>query len=79
VPELSSLSRFGGYMFIKVNGEEIEVAGDLSVQILVTDRKLNPKTIIIEMNDHILKPDLWGVTILKPKDKLEIIRIIGGG
>jgi sulfur carrier protein len=69
----------GSFMIININGKETDVAGNIALQQLIIDRKLNQKQIIIELNGLVLKPNLWGSTVLSPNDKLEIIRIIGGG
>jgi sulfur carrier protein len=66
-------------MIVTINGQITEVAEQMAVHQLINDRKLNQKTIILELNGLILKPDLWKSTLLNPNDKLEIIRIIGGG
>jgi sulfur carrier protein len=66
-------------MIVKINGEETDVAEDITIQKLVLERKLNQRTIIVELNGLVLKPDLWRYTILNPNDKLEIVRILGGG
>jgi sulfur carrier protein len=69
----------GFFLIVKINGKEEEVAENLTVQQMITDRKLNPKTIIVELNGLVLKPDLWKSTFLISGDKMEIIRILGGG
>jgi sulfur carrier protein len=66
-------------MIIKINGKDTDISDNLAVQNLIADRQLNQKQIIIELNGLVLKPDRWSYTVLSPNDKLEIVRIIGGG
>jgi sulfur carrier protein len=69
----------GSFMIIKINGKDTDISDNLAVQNLIADRQLNQKQIIIELNGLVLKPDRWSYTVLSPNDKLEIVRIIGGG
>ncbi|MDO8577813.1 MAG: sulfur carrier protein ThiS [Dehalococcoidales bacterium] len=66
-------------MLIKINGTESEIAGNLTLQSLLSTRKLAISAIIIELNGKIIDRELWGNTKLNPDDSLEVIRMIGGG
>ncbi len=66
-------------MLIKINGTESGVADNVTIQGLLSARKLTGAAIIIEVNGAIIARELWENTTLNPDDSLEIIRIIGGG
>ncbi|RJP29591.1 MAG: sulfur carrier protein ThiS [Candidatus Omnitrophota bacterium] len=66
-------------MFIKINGVKSESNRYLTVADLVSDKKFNPKTIVIELNRDIIDPKDWPKTVLKEGDSLEIISFVGGG
>ena len=66
-------------MRITVNGEGREVAGPLTVEVLLQELRLDPRLVVVEYNRRILKrPDL-SVTTIQAHDQLEIVRIVGGG
>jgi sulfur carrier protein len=65
-------------VLIKINGQESETEEAISIGSLVSFRKL-PGNIIIELNGTLIARECWGNTRLNPGDKLEIVRIIGGG
>ncbi len=66
-------------MLIKINGKESEVADNITIQGLLSARKLTGAAVIIELNGAIIARGLWESTTLNPGNSLEIIRIIGGG
>lgn len=66
-------------MFIKVNGEDSEISDGITIQDLISARKLAGNASIIELNGTIIAREHWESTGLNPDDSLEIIRIIGGG
>jgi sulfur carrier protein len=66
-------------MMVKINGQSTEIAEEATLQTLVELKKISPKTIILELNGQIVNSEKWPNTLLKTGDKLEIIRIIGGG
>jgi sulfur carrier protein len=64
---------------IKVNGETLTIAQDLTVRDLVLQQQLVPERVAIEYNRFILSRSRWNETILKPEDQLEIVHFVGGG
>ncbi len=66
-------------MLIRINGTESEVADNITIQGLLSARKLTGAAILIELNGAIIARELWENTTLNPDDSLEIIRLIGGG
>ena len=66
-------------MRIYINGKETEIAGGLSVAELIAERGFTPGTVVVEHNQMIPPKEKWSQILLAADDKLEIIRIIGGG
>ena len=64
---------------IKVNGETLTIAQNLTVRDLVLQQQLVPERVAIEYNRLILSRSRWNETILKPEDQLEIVHFVGGG
>jgi len=66
-------------MFVKICGAESQVPEASSLQELIESRNLSGKSIIIAVNDNIVRRELWEKTKLNPNDNVEIIRIVSGG
>ena len=66
-------------MFVKICGAESQIPEALSLQELIEFRNLSANSIIIAVNDSIVRRELWKNTKLNPNDNVEIIRIVAGG
>jgi thiamine biosynthesis protein ThiS len=66
-------------MFVKICGAEYKVPEASSLQELIESRNLSGKSVIIAVNDNIIRQELWSNTKLNPNDNVEIIRIVSGG
>ena len=66
-------------MNLRINGEEREVAGNPSLQDLVTHLDLTPERIAIELNHNVVRRAAWPSTRLKENDQIEIVHFVGGG
>jgi len=66
-------------MKVFLNGKSVDLPAGLTVAGLVTEKKLNPDTIIIEYNRQLLKKENWPEVVLKENDRLEILKFVGGG
>jgi thiamine biosynthesis protein ThiS len=64
---------------IFVNGNETEVAEQLTVAALLAEKGLDPNTIVVEHNLVILPKERWSQSALAAEDRLEIIEFVGGG
>lgn len=64
---------------IQINGEPFQCMSSMSIKALMTYLEINTELSLIEYNNEIIHEDEWINIILKPKDKLEIITIVGGG
>lgn len=66
-------------MEITVNGTPKEVPDGLSLPALIRELKLNPDTTIVELNRAVVEKKTFPTITLSPGDKLELVRIVGGG
>lgn len=66
-------------MKITLNGSEKTLKGIASLSALLEDLSLNPKTVVVELNNEIIQPGSYDEQILAENDCVEIIRFVGGG
>ena len=63
---------------VKVNGEELDIAGKTVAQYLSTTN-YDPKRIAVERNGDIVFKSQYEATILQDGDSVEIVSFVGGG
>jgi sulfur carrier protein len=66
-------------MQVIVNGEAVETQEDQSLAGLIDGLKLDPKVLVVELNGKIVARDEYSTRILEAGDKLELVRLVGGG
>ena len=66
-------------MQVKINGAVNEIPDNSSIRDVLTARKLPVDIVIIALNDEIIKREQWASWKLHSNDRLDIIRIMGGG
>jgi thiamine biosynthesis protein ThiS len=66
-------------MTLQLNGEEREVPDGLSLAGLVEWLELPADRVAIERNLEVVKRTRWNETQLENGDRLEIVRMVGGG
>ncbi len=64
---------------IMVNGKQMTVNIKFSLKNLMDHLKLPIKKVAIELNREIVNKKAISKIILKPKDRIEIVKFIGGG
>ena len=64
---------------IKANGKYLLISKGSTVKKLLTILKISTKKVAIELNKEILDKSKIHKTLLKNKDKIEIVHFIGGG
>jgi sulfur carrier protein len=69
---------FGGVFMVKINGEELNIAGKTVAEYLA-DAHYDPKRIAIERNGEIVPKAQYGETVLQDGDSIELVRFVGGG
>jgi thiamine biosynthesis protein ThiS len=64
---------------IVLNGEERSISAPATVEDLLRQLALDPRTVVVELNRHIVRrPDL-GATGLSEGDLVELVHFVGGG
>ena len=66
-------------MQIKVNGEMRELAEGSSMLDLIRSLGLEERVMASALNMEIVKQDVWGLTLLKEGDTIELLDFVGGG
>jgi len=67
------------FMKIVVNGKEQEAQEGITIKELLEKLELNPSQVAVELNKEIVKRAKYSETCLRDGDKLEIVRLVGGG
>ena len=63
---------------VKINGEELNVAGKTVSEYLATT-SYDPKRIAVECNGNIVPKAQYDETVLKDGDCVEVVSFVGGG
>jgi len=66
-------------MKIVLNGKDEILTEGMTVAGLISLKGINPDTVIVEHNYELVKSESWPDIILKENDRLEILRLVGGG
>ena len=66
-------------MTIRLNGEARELAGSVSLRVLLADLDLDPRRVAVEHNLLVVKRDAYESTIISDGDEVEIVNLVGGG
>ncbi|WKL02392.1 sulfur carrier protein ThiS [Paenibacillus amylolyticus] len=69
-----------GAVNIIVNGQRMEIEDRLNrVDKLLKSFDLQVKTVVVELNKHILTREYHETTALREGDRIEIVHFVGGG
>ena len=67
-------------MKIKLNNREEEFAGDkLTVEEIIAVKSYVFKMLVVRLNDHLVKKDMYSSTFVKDGDDLKVIHLVSGG
>ena len=66
-------------MFIRVNGDPMEISGPLSITGLLAKLDIDPRRVAVEHNLIIVKRDAFDRTRVGEGDEVEIVNFVGGG
>jgi thiamine biosynthesis protein ThiS len=64
---------------VQINGEAREVADELKLGELVNELALAPERVAIEVNQEVVRRNLWPTTTLADGDRIEIVHFVAGG
>jgi len=66
-------------MHIQLNGDQRELASQLTISELIDQLALTGRRIAVEVNEEIVPRSQHAETRLSPGDRVEIVHAIGGG
>jgi thiamine biosynthesis protein ThiS len=66
-------------MKVIVNGEPREVAAHLTIAQLMEGLGIRPQATVVQHNDEIVDRERFADTALTEGDRLELVRLVGGG
>jgi thiamine biosynthesis protein ThiS len=66
-------------MRIVVNGRDMDVAEGLSIEALLRELGVKREYTAVAVNRDIMPKSAYDATVLRPGDKVEIVRPMGGG
>jgi sulfur carrier protein len=66
-------------MKLQINGEQRELAADLTLAALLEHLGMKADRVAVELNRQIVRREAWAQTRLQEGDRLEIVQFVGGG
>ena len=66
-------------MKVAVNGTADQFPENTSIHDVVASKTLQEEIVIVLLNGEMLKKEVWADTRLQAGDKIEIVRVVGGG
>ncbi|OGO36983.1 MAG: thiamine biosynthesis protein ThiS [Chloroflexi bacterium RBG_16_57_8] len=66
-------------MHIKVNGETEKFPEDSTIRDILSARTLREDIVIVFLNGEMVRSETWNAVTVSPDDRLEIIKVVGGG
>ncbi len=66
-------------MQIEVNGQQREVADEITIAALISELELDPRYLAVECNRQLVPRADHAETKLTAGDQLEVVTLVGGG
>jgi thiamine biosynthesis protein ThiS len=66
-------------LHVMVNGESRQVPGPATIGDLLRHLKLDPRTVVVEVNRRIVRRPQLEETTLSDGDSIELVHFVGGG
>ena len=66
-------------MKVTVNGKAIDVKDRAVLWYVVRSFTQDPEAVIVELNENVIKRNIWTETILAEGDRIELVSLVGGG
>jgi sulfur carrier protein len=64
---------------IELNGSPHAMPGPASLHTLVESLGLSGQALALAVNRRVVPREHWHATLLKPRDRVDVVRAIGGG
>ncbi len=78
LPAVSSFY-FGKNMQVVLNGQETQIPDLSDVRALIDSKQLQPESVMVCLNEEVIPRSLWAQTVIKEHDRIDVVRIVGGG
>ncbi len=66
-------------MRVRINGTERDLPEPTTLLQLLSERGIDPRTVVVEYNYEIVPRERYGEITLKEGDNLEIVQMVAGG
>jgi thiamine biosynthesis protein ThiS len=66
-------------MQIKVNGETDRFPENSTIRDILSARELPEEIVIVFLNGEMVRSESWNNVLVSADDRLEIIKVVGGG
>jgi sulfur carrier protein len=66
-------------MICTINGKELSFDVSVAVTDLLADKKLDPNSVVIELNGEVLPREKFSSYEIREGDNLELLSFVGGG
>ncbi len=64
---------------IKLNGKDKTLKREMDIETFLTLKGLKKESVVVMINENIIKKDRFETTYIKDKDEVEILRFVSGG
>lgn len=64
---------------LQVNGKRVELQAPTPLLAYLEHLGVNPRVVAVEHNGVILERDMYSTSTLREGDRVEIVRMVGGG
>lgn len=64
---------------IRLNGEELEIEGEVTLDRLLDLFSLPKQRVAVELNKEVVSRKDWERTIVGDSDRVEVVHFVGGG
>ena len=65
-------------MTIRINGDQHELAGPVSIAALLAALGIDPRRVAVEHNLVVIRRDAYGSTVVHDGDEVEVVNFVGG-
>ena len=79
VTKVASWLRVVPYVKIRLNGDPFEIAGPLTVSLLLVRLHIDARRVAVEHNFVVLKRGSFETIEIREGDQVEIVNFVGGG
>jgi len=66
-------------MTIRLNGDQRELQGPLSISALLSQLDIDARRVAVELNLNVVKKTAYDSSLIKDGDEVEIVNFVGGG